>query len=206
MNKASSKIELSDHQKERYTEVLEVAKICQYEKGHTDQVTHLAINIFDQLRSITGLDEKARFYLLCAATLHDIGVHTEGTHGHHKTALRIILSTPLLHFDSQERLIIGSIARYHRKTLPSSHHSYFAALSKPAQNLVVQLSAILRVADGLDYRHQGRVKKVKVTFSDEKITFHCKSKQNIDKEITSASHKSDLMQTTFNRRVIFKKD
>jgi exopolyphosphatase/pppGpp-phosphohydrolase len=143
---------------------------------------------------------------LCAATLHDIGVHTEGTQGHHKTALHIILSTPLLHFSSQERLMIGSIARYHRKALPSGHHSHFAALSKPAQKLVVPLSAILRVADGLDYSHKARVQKVKIKVSEKKITFLCASKYHIEKEITSAVHKSDLMQSTFNRKVIFKEN
>ena len=206
MNKKVPQFTLTAHQKEQYDEVLNVAGICQYEKEHTDQVTNLAISIFDQLQPLTGLDEQARFYLLCAATLHDIGVHTEGAQGHHKTALRIILSTPLLHFNSQERLLIGSIARYHRKALPSSHHSHFAALSKPAQKLVVQLSAILRVADGLDYRHKALVQKVKLKISNEKLTFFCTSKYNIDKEITSASHKSDLMHTTFNRKVIFKEN
>ncbi len=206
MIKRVSQLPFTDHQKDQYDEVLNVAKICQYEKAHTDQVTALAISIFDQLQPLTGLDAEARFFLLCAATLHDIGVHTEGTQGHHKTALHIILSTPLLHFTSQERLIIGSIARYHRKALPSSHHSHFTSLDLPAQELVVQLSAILRVADGLDYRHKARVIKVKVHISKEQITFSCKSKRKIDKEITSASHKSDLMQKTFNRQVLFQED
>lgn len=206
MNKKAPRFTLTAHQKEQYDEVLNVAEICRYEKEHTDQVTALAISIFDQFQPLTGLDEQARFYLLCAATLHDIGVHTEGAQGHHKTALHIILSTPLLHFSSQERLMIGSIARYHRKALPSSQHSHFAALSKPAQKLVVQLSAILRVADGLDYRHKALVQKVKLKISKGKLTFGCTSKYNIDKEITSASHKSDLMQITFNRKVIFKEN
>lgn len=206
MNKKTPQFTLTTHQKEQYDEVLNVARICRYEKEHTDQVTTLAISIFDQLQALSGLDEQARFYLLCAATLHDIGVHTEGAQGHHKTALHIILSTPLLHFSSQERLIIGSIARYHRKALPSSHHSHFTALSKPAQKLVMQLSAILRVADGLDYRHKALVQKVKLKYSKGKITFLCSSRYNINKELTSASHKSDLMQTTFNRKMIFKEN
>ncbi|HAF61841.1 MAG TPA: hypothetical protein DCK95_05900 [Anaerolineaceae bacterium] len=203
MNKPLTQTELSDHQKEQLTEVLNVAKTCQYEKAHTEHVTDLAMQIFNQFIPILQLDENARFYLLCAAILHDIGVHTEGTRGHHKTALRIILSTPLLHFDSKERLIIGSIARYHRKALPSIHHSHFAALNNQEKTLVVKLSAILRIADGLDYRHEGRVTKVKVILQKKKVIFQCKSKRNIDKEIASASHKSDLMEKTLNRRIVF---
>ena len=67
----------------------------------------------------------------------------------------MILTTPDLPFERREREIIGCVARYHRRGLPTLKHEAFAALSAPDQRVVRRLAAILRVADGLDCTRQG---------------------------------------------------
>ena len=204
MSKNHSPYHLDQSEKQRFADVLKVAETCQYEEEHTRHVTNLALQIFDQLHDLLNLGKRDKFYLLCAAYLHDIGVHTEGAKGHHKTALRIILSTPLLQFDSKERLLIGSIARYHRKALPSISHSHFAALEKKERELVSALAAILRIADGLDYRHDSRVDQVQVAVLEHKITFTCKTKKkNLRQELASAVRKSDLLEKVSSREIVF---
>ena len=122
-------------------------------------MTLLALRLFDELQPLHGLGATERFWLHCAGLLHDIG-WIEGRKGHHKTALRMILTTPDLPFERREREIIGCVARYHRRGLPTLKHEAFAALSAPDQRVVRRLAAILRVADGLDRTHQGIVKDV----------------------------------------------
>ena len=128
---------------------LALAKECKYEREHTHQVERLALEIFDQLGRLHKLGRAERFLLRCAAILHDIG-WLEGQKGHHKTALRIIMDSPILRFDFPRRRIIGLIARYHRKSLPKEQHTYFRDLDAKDRNIVRKLSGILRVADGLD--------------------------------------------------------
>jgi exopolyphosphatase/guanosine-5'-triphosphate,3'-diphosphate pyrophosphatase len=196
---------LNDEEKAELKAVLKVAKQCNYESKHTRHVTQLALEIFDDLEDLHQLDTQARYYLLCAALLHDIGVHTEGPHGHHKTALNIILSTPLLKFNQKDRLIIGSIARYHRRALPSLEHDHFRALNPNEREIVCKLAGILRVADGLDYSHRSRIGHTRTDFNDGKITCQCYiRKEPVKKEIRSANKKSDLLSQTFNRKVKFK--
>lgn len=121
----------------RYKEIaIQLAKSCNFEGRHTKHVTKLALKIFDDLHNLHKLGQKENFTLLCAGLLHDFGVHTEGPKDHHKTALNIILDNPILQFDSKTRLIIGSIARYHRGALPSTKHDYFKSLSPDEKNLV----------------------------------------------------------------------
>jgi exopolyphosphatase/guanosine-5'-triphosphate,3'-diphosphate pyrophosphatase len=129
----------------------------------------------------------------------------EGWKGHHKTALRIIQTTQLLPFESKERLIIGSIARYHRKALPSLEHDHFAALEPAEQEIVKTLSAILRTADGLDATHQSRVRDLVVHISKKKIVIQCaiKTLTAIEEE-TAAIEKSDLMEIVFKRAVFLR--
>ncbi|HEY4384635.1 MAG TPA: hypothetical protein VGN34_09205, partial [Ktedonobacteraceae bacterium] len=47
--------------------------------------------------------------------------------------------------------------RYHRRALPSNHHDEYAALGRAARKRVSILSSLLRIADALDYHHDGRV-------------------------------------------------
>jgi exopolyphosphatase/guanosine-5'-triphosphate,3'-diphosphate pyrophosphatase len=180
---------------------IRLAQSLEYPEEHTHQVTRLALQLFDALQDLHGLGEVERYWLQCASLLHDIGC-VEGWKGHHKTTLRIIQTTQLLPFSSKERLIIGTIARYHRKSLPEAKHDHFAALEADEQPRVLALSAILRLADGLDSTHQGRVQTIKIEVTKKKITIACaiNSIAAIEEEIASAK-KSDLMEKVFHRPV-----
>ena len=183
--------------------VYDVAKQCNYEARHTRHVTKLALTVFDDLIELHHLGRQERFYLLCAALLHDIGVHTDGPHAHHKTTLNIILNTPLLKFNQKERLMIGSVARYHRRALPSLKHDHFRALNPEERKIVTILASMLRIADGLDYSHRSRIQRVQTSFSKNKIKFTCYAKKfPVKQEITSAQKKSNLLEQTFGRKII----
>lgn len=196
---------LNDTQKNELNAVLKLAKQSHFEPKHTKHVTHLALEIYEELDNLHRLDAYDRYYLLCAALLHDIGVHTEGAYAHHKTSLNIILNSPILQFSQKDRLIIGSIARYHRRALPSFKHDHFKALKKEEQKIVSILSSILRIADGLDYSHRRRIQRVRANFDSKKITFTCYVRKfPVKKEIQSAEKKSNLMSLVFKREVRFK--
>ena len=196
---------LEDQEKSDFKFVLKLAKSCNFDDRHTKQVTKLALKIFDDLQDLHKLGQKEKFTLLCAGLLHDIGVHTEGPKEHHKTALNIIMDTPILQFDNKTRLMIGSIARYHRRELPSKKHDHFRSLSPEDRDKVSILSGILRVADGLDYSHKSRIRAIRASFTKKEIQFDCLAKKLlVKKEISSSDKKGDLLRRYFKRDQVFK--
>jgi exopolyphosphatase/pppGpp-phosphohydrolase len=196
---------LDDQEKSDLKYVLKLAKSCNFDARHTKHVTILVLKIFDDLQDLHNLDDKEKFKLLCAGLLHDIGVHTEGPKGHQKAALNIIMDTSILQFDNKTRLIIGSIARYHRGALPKLKHKYFKSLSKEEREKVSVLSGFLRIADGLDYSHKNRIQNVRTGFTKKEIEFDCLAKKlPVTKEISSAIEKGDLLQRCFKRELVFK--
>jgi len=196
---------IEKHRKNELKFVLKLAKDCQYEAKHTKQVTCIALKIFDDLQNLYRMGSTERFYLQCAGILHDIGVHTEGAKGHHKASLNIILATPILQFNNKERLTIGSIARYHRRALPSIKHDHFKALGEGERDKVTVLASILRIADGLDYSHKRRIGNVEASFNDHKIIIDCLVRRPpIKKESKSAVNKSKLLGSFFKRELDFK--
>jgi len=185
---------------ERLAAVLHLAESCHYEENHTHQVTRLALQLFDELKPVHGLGPQARFWLQCAALLHDVGL-IDGVTGHHKASLRIILNAPQLPFDKTERLIIGSIARYHRAALPAERHAHFAKLKPEARHVVLSLAAILRVADGLDYTHQSVVSELSCAVSPQRIIVRCITDRPAEVERQRAVFKGDLLEQVFRRKL-----
>lgn len=181
--------------------VLQLAKTCDYEAVHSSQATRLALLLFDELEPLHKLGLEQRYWLECAGILHDIG-WIEGWRNHHKTAQRIILTTPLLPFNNRERLIIGSIARYHRKALPNISHDHFAALEPDDRQVVCVLSACLRLADGLDHSHQNRVKDLSCKIKNKKIVVVCDAATQAEEEVLAAQQRSDLLAEVFRRAVV----
>lgn len=193
--------QLTPEQEKALQACLQLAQTLEYAAEHTHLVTRLALRLFDETSELHHLGEVERFWLQCAGLLHDIG-WVEGWKGHHKASFRIIQSTQLLPFDSKERLIIGSIARYHRKALPGLGHDHFATLEPPEQEKVRVLSALLRLADGLDGSHQSRVRDITVHINKKRILIRCAiNTLTAIEEEAAATNKSDLLRLVFQRAV-----
>lgn len=180
--------------------VLQLARVCHYEQGHTHQVTRLALRLFDQLRPLHKLGDQERFWLECGSLLHDIG-WIEGQKGHHKTALRIILDSPLLPFNGRQRQIIGCIARYHRKAAPKKRHVPYGELAPADREVVRALAAILRVADSLDVMHEDRVHDLSVALLPDEVVLQCRAAGSLAEERTQALKKGDLFEEVFKRKL-----
>ncbi len=184
--------------------VLALAKECKYEREHAHQVERLALEIFDRLGRLHKLGQAERFLLQCAAILHDIG-WMEGQKGHHKTALRIIMDSPVLRFDLPTRRIIGLIARYHRKAMPKEQHTYFCDLDAKDRDTVRKLAGILRVADGLDRMHQSKVKDISCRVDGKRIEIVCCSAVSLDAEFDAAKDKGTLLEDAFAGKLVFER-
>lgn len=180
-----------------------LAEVCQYEASHSQQVTRLALRLFDELQPIHRLGLTERAWLECAGLLHDVG-WLEGQKSHHKISLRIILETELLPFSNKERLVIGSIARYHRRALPSIEHDHFAALTDEERAVVVPLAGCLRLADGMDFSHQSRVIDLTCKINDSRILIRGVLTQSSPEDAFAAIKKSDLLELALNRRIKFR--
>jgi putative phosphoesterase len=181
-----------------YGMALRVSRSYLGEDRHSDQVTRLAMQLFDCLKGEMKMTEKDGQRLRCAAILHDIG-WVEGRKGHHKASLRMILEEDALPFDRTERRVVGCIARYHRKALPNEEHAHFSTLNKSDKRTVKRLSAILRVADALDFTHEGKVDSIRCELTPDKIIIHGSATGDLEMEEREALKKGDLIQKVLGR-------
>jgi exopolyphosphatase/pppGpp-phosphohydrolase len=120
----------------------------------------------------------------------------------------LIKETNLPGFTDEERFEIACIARYHRRALPSMSHEEFASLSRSARKRVSALAALLRVADALDYSHDGRVLHLAVEpdLCDDAvwaIELWTRPLADLDDELEHANDKADLFEKVFKRKIRF---
>lgn len=172
---------------------------------HARQVERLANELFTATRSLHRLDAGAQRLLARAAFLHNVGMLIEARR-HHKHSYRLIQETPLPDFSDEERHEIACIARYHRRALPSTSHAEYAALSRPARKRVSALSALLRIADALDYSHDGRVlhlsaQKEHCDKETWTIALQVRPLAELDLELEHANAKADLFEKAFKRKL-----
>jgi exopolyphosphatase/guanosine-5'-triphosphate,3'-diphosphate pyrophosphatase len=136
----------------RRRSVVELGERCGYWSEHAQQVSRLALSLFDQTRSVHGLSDREREWLEYGALLHDIGVHISYER-HHRHSYYLIKNGDLRGFEPEEIEVIALIARYHRQATPKKAHEGYADLRGSLRKAVRALSAIVRLAEGLDRSH-----------------------------------------------------
>jgi len=176
-------------------------QVCQkylYDSPHAQHVSQLALNLFYQLQNLHRLPEKYAGILHASSMLHDIGLFIAHPK-HHKHSYYLIKSSGLSSYNKLDLDLIASVARYHRKAHPSQKHLAFSQLSPNNQEVVRKLSAILRIADAFDYKHEQLVKSLTCTFKNSKtLTITGAAAVGIKDEIEWALNKGELLQEVFN--------
>lgn len=186
----------------RRDQILQLAEKCRYEQEHSHHVMMLAVKLFDSLQELHHFSVQEREWLEYASLLHDIG-WIEGRQAHHKTALRLIINADLPLFSQEEKVLIGLIARYHRKSLPKDKHDFYGSLNPENKIKVSQLASFLRLADGLDRTHSSCIEDFECMIDAEKIILRIKEAQCFSAEDKQTGlEKSDLLQKMFHRKLV----
>jgi len=138
----------------------EVLALCQRfdpEPAHALHVTKLALKLFDLLKAehLHALGVHYRLLLEYGCMLHDIG-WVDGQPKHHKRALQMIQKSKLP-LGTKDKLMVGLIARFHRKAAPADQEE-LQPLNAADRQALQKLAAIIRLADVLDRFHDQRVR------------------------------------------------
>ncbi|UJR83064.1 Ppx/GppA phosphatase family protein [Sandaracinus amylolyticus] len=171
-----------------------------FDEPHATQVDRLATQLFDRLRALHKLDDHDRVLLRVAALVHDIGdfVHFAA---HHKHTQYIVEHSDVMGLSPEHRVVVGCIARYHRRAPPSPKHASFASLGPEDRRRVRKLSSILRLADALDRGHRSKVHQLDVEVGAQEIVIRASGREDLSLEAWTAARKAGLFEQTFRRTV-----
>lgn len=170
----------------RRRSVVELAERCNYSAEHAQQVTRLALGIFDQTRTHHGLGNREREWLEFAGLLHDVGVHISYPR-HHKHSYYLIRNGDLRGFEPDEVETMALVARYHRSAEPKRTHDEYANLAGKRRRIVRTLAAILRLAESFDRSHSQAVSRVDVHDRGDDMLLIVRSNADAELEVWAAA-------------------
>lgn len=201
ISKERPKLELvANFPNPRKRSIYELLRKSNWLEAHSTHVAAMALQLFDEFKEELKLQESDRELLEYASLLHDIGYYIS-YRKHHKHALYLIRHSDLRGFTEDEINIMANVARYHRRSTPKKRHFLYKKLEKPLRKKVKGLSAILRVADGLDRSHYQNVEKLEIDNKPEKINFYITTMGDPELEIWGAERKSELFQKVTGKKL-----
>ena len=119
------------------------------DRRHGDHVATLARQIFEAFSPLHMLDGQYERILVHAALLHDIGYFV-AARGHHRHGAYLVLyDQEMRDYPLGDRELLAGIVRNHRKRPKPAPKDW----PKERKQALLWLSALLRVADSLDYEH-----------------------------------------------------
>jgi len=180
--------------------VTRFARRCGVNEPHAAHVLRLAYALFDELADRHGLGPDERDLLGAAALLHDVG-YLIGHSKHHKHAFHLIMHADLPGFSAHEVEVIANVARYHRRAHPRKKHANFARLDPADRQRVRILSALLRLAAGLDRTHTQAVRGVTAQAKNGRVWIGVEAEVDPEVEIWDASRKTELLEDVFGAQV-----
>lgn len=168
----------------------------QLDAEHGGVVAGLAMQIFDQTAGLHGLGPEERLVLEVTALLHDIGYFVNAIdhdrHGHY-----LLANSFLFGLSERQQAVVANIVRYHRKVAPTLEHGHFKALAPRDRLLVNKLCALLRLADGIDTSHTGRVRKVELRGAKSRWTLALEGEGDLALEKWTLTKRRALFQDVF---------
>lgn len=175
-----------------------------HDPKHAGSVEATSLLLFDKMTKIHGLGRRERFLLKVAAVLHDIGKFVS-LRRHYFYSYRLIVSSDIIGFSEEERLLMANIAYYHSKGTPSLSDGNFAALT-PAQRITLaKLAAIIRVADAVDRSHLQKATVRDISLSGEELIISVTAEQDISLEEWTFLDKADYFENVFGIRPILER-
>ncbi len=150
------------------------------------------------------MGERERLLLQLAAILHDIGKYVN-IKNHYKHSFNIIMASDLLGLTEKETAVVANIARYHSRELPGDDSRVFRNIKSEERVMISKLTAILRVADGLDRSHLQKVKNIDIIFKGYEMVVTISGEKEILIDEWTFIKKSKFMEEVFGIKTIVKK-
>jgi CHAD domain-containing protein len=166
---------------------------------HALCVAETSARLFDETQPVHALSARARELLHAGALLHNVALG-RGQESHHQAGRDIVIAAPLTGLSQTERAVLACMVAFHEGPVRPEAEPLFKALAPAQQREARVLSAILRLANGLDGSQTQTTKIAKATHDaphPPPSTLHihvCGPHSHAD--AASAERKADLWRAT----------
>ena len=173
-------------------------------KKRSDTLESITTTIFDSMKKIHGLGKRERLYLRLAAILHDCGKYISMMNIG-ETSYQIIMATEIIGLSHTERKIVANVVRFnHSRFVYYRQQTDQSRLDRDSYLIVAKLTAILRLASGLDRSHKQKLTGLKATLKDNKLILTVENQEDITLEKGFFEMRGEFFKEVFSVEPVLK--
>jgi exopolyphosphatase/guanosine-5'-triphosphate,3'-diphosphate pyrophosphatase len=151
------------------------------------------------------MGRRERLLLRIAVLLHDCGKYISMT-GVAVCSYSIVMATEIIGLSHNERKIVANVVRYNHQEF-----DYFEnfirrqEIDRASYLTVAKLTAILRVANGLDRSHKQKFRNIKAALKDDELILTVDTDKDITLEKGLFDKKSRFFEEVFSVRPVIRR-
>ncbi len=171
-------------------------------RKRSDTLESIALTIYDSMKKIHGLGKRERLLLQIATRLHDCGKYIS-LNNVSECSYSIILSTEIIGLSHTERVIVANVVKYNH--LEFSSYREFSENENIDQSVylvIAKLTAILRVANGLDRSHKQKFKNIRAQLKEQELLLYVDSATDITLEKGLFISRADFFEEVYSVRPV----
>ena len=164
----------------------------------------IALTIYDSMKKVHGLGSRERLLLRIATLLHDCGKYISLVNLG-ECSYNIIMSTEIIGLSHVEREIVANIVKYNHMDF-----EYYeamgrdVALTKENYLTIAKLTAILKIANGLDRSHKQKFRNIKTTLKEQQLIITVDGSLDITLEKGLFVKRADFFEEVYSVRPIIR--
>lgn len=182
-----------------------ISKRYRGSKKRSETLEGIALTIFDSTRKIHGLGRRERLLLQISTILHDCGKYISLVNLG-ECSYSIIMATEIIGLSHLEREIVANVVKYNH--LEFDYYEIRGSLSSfdnDAYLRIAKLTAILRLANGLDRSHKQKFGNIRISLRGDELAITVDTNEDITLEKGLFGARADFFREVYNIRPVIKR-
>ena len=172
------------------------------ERGTT--LEQIAMNIFDSTKKLHGLTKRERLLLRLSAILHDCGKYISMVNLA-ECSYNIIMSTEIIGLSHIEREIVANVVKFnHEDFVYYEEQQNVSDLDRTSYMTIGKLTAILRLANGLDRSHKRKFGDIRISLKNDRMVVSARTGVDVTLEKSLFQARADFFEEVFGVRPVIK--
>lgn len=173
-------------------------------KRRGETLEKIALTIFDSMKKVHGLGKRERLLLRIATLLHDCGKYISLVNLG-ECSYNIIMSTEIIGLSHTEREIVANVVKYNHMDF-----DYWqvmggnVTIDREAYLTIAKLTAILKVANGLDRSHKQKFRDVKAVLKERELVITVDESVDITLEKGLFTKRSNFFEEVYSVRPVIR--
>ena len=193
-----------DFEKDIVDSAMSISKRYMGSRKRAETLENLTMVLFEATKKLHGLGKREQLLLRIAAILHDCGKYISmASLG--ECSYQIIMATEIIGLSHLEREIIANVVKFnHEEFIYYEELSRDSSLDMPAYLTMAKLTAILRLANGMDRSHKQKFKNIKAQLRENELVLTADTGEDITLEKGLFTNRAQFFEEVFNVRPVIR--